>query len=224
MDSPPDVTGREPESYTWPLVAIAIAILPQVLIPAHDRIGPLGLVPVMETAAFLVMLIIAAKPGPVPRAARHTILVLFSLLAIANTIAATRLVVLVLTGSRLDGQTLGAQRLLVAGGLVLMANVITFGLLYWELDSGGPRGRVSDPMPYPDFHFPQVGIEGLAPPGWRPRFGDFLYVAFTGAVAFSPTDAMPLTLRAKALMALQAMTALAVVVVVLARVINILPG
>ena len=216
--------SREPESYTWPLVAIAIAITPQVLIPARDRIGPLGIVPAIETAAFVVMLIIAAKPGPVPRGARSTILVLFSLLVFANTVAAGRLVLLVLNGSKLGGQPLEAKRLLVAAGLVLLANIITFGLLYWELDSGGPRGRVGPATQYPDFHFPQIGVEGLAPPGWQPRFADFLYVAFTGAVAFSPTDAMPLTVRAKALMALQAMISLGVLVVVLARVINILPG
>ena len=210
--------SREPESYTWPLVAIAIAITPQVLIPARDRIGPLGIVPAIETAAFLVMLVIAAKPGPVPRGARSTILVLFSLLVFANTVAAGRLVLLVLNGSKLGGQTLEAKRLLVAAGLVLLANIITFGLLYWELDSGGPRGRVGPATQYPDFHFPQIGVEGLAPPGWQPRFADFLYVAF------SPTDAMPLTVRAKALMALQAMISLGVLVVVLARVINILPG
>ena len=65
--------------------------------------------------------------------------------------------------------------------------------------------------------------EGLAAPGWRPHFGDHLYVAFTNVVAFSPTDTMPLTLRVKALMALQSLISLSVLVVVLSRVINILP-
>ena len=64
----------------------------------------------------------------------------------------------------------------------------------------------------------------LAPPNWQPRFPDHLYMAFTNVVAFSPTDAMPLTHRAKALMALQSMISLTVLVVVLARVINILPS
>src|SRR5664279_2377030 len=85
------VAGK-PESYAWPLLAILVAILPQVLIPARDRVGPVPLVPIIETLAFLVMLIIAARPGPVPRRFRPTILVLFGLLIAANTVAAGRLV------------------------------------------------------------------------------------------------------------------------------------
>jgi uncharacterized membrane protein len=111
----------------------------------------------------------------------------------------------------------------VAASLVLVVNVVTFALLYWQLDGGGPAGRAAEPAPFPDFQFPQTATEGLAAPGWRPRFGDHLYVAFTNLVALSPTDTLPLTLRVKALMALQSMISLGVLVVVLARVINILP-
>ena len=78
--------------------------------------------------------------------------------------------------------------------------------------------------PFPDFQFPQTLTEGLAAPGWRPHFGDHLYVAFTNVVAFSPTDTLPLTLHVKALMALQSLISLSVLVVVLSRVINILPS
>jgi hypothetical protein len=212
-----------PESYAWPLVAIVLVILPQVLVPSRDRVGPPLVVPLIEAAAFLVMLIIAVKPGPVPRSARPVILCLFGLLVVANTIAAIRLVDLVLGSGKVDGVTLSASRLLVAGALVLAANVITFGLLYWQVDSGGPIGRSVGPRTYPDFQFPQTATAGLAPTSWRPRFGDHLYLAFTNVVAFSPTDTMPLTLRAKGLMALQSLISLAVLVVVLSRVINILP-
>ena len=216
-------TTREPESHAWPLVAIVVVILPQVLVPVHDRVGPPLVVPIIETAAFLTMLVIAAKPGPVPRSARPLVLSLFALLIVANVSAATRLVVLVLGGGHVDGPPLTADRLLVAGALVLATNVITFGLVYWQIDSGGPIGRATDPVPYPDFQFPQTATEGLAAPGWHPRFADHLYLAFTNVVAFSPTDTMPLTIRAKALMALQSLTSVAVLVVVLSRVINILP-
>jgi hypothetical protein len=212
-----------PETYTWPLVAIVVVILPQVLVPVHDRVGPPLLVPIIEAAVFLIMVIIAAKPGPVPRRARPLVLALFGVLILANAAAAARLVVLVLDGGKVDGVALTANRLLVAGALVLGTNVITFGLLYWQLDGGGPAGRAADPMVYPDFQFPQTATTGLAAPGWRPRFHDHLYVAFTNVVAFSPTDTMPLTGRAKALMAMQSLISVAVLVVVLARVINILP-
>jgi hypothetical protein len=214
---------RAPETYTWPLVAIVVAILPQVLVPVQDRVGPPLLVPIIESAAFVIMVVIAARPGPVPGGARPLVLSLFGVLVLANAAAAARLVVLVLDGGKVDGVALTADRLLVAGTLVLATNVITFGLLYWQLDSGGPAGRAADPVPYPDFQFPQTATTGLAAPGWRPRFPDHLYLAFTNVVAFSPTDTMPLTSRAKALMALQSLISVAVLIVVLARVINILP-
>jgi hypothetical protein len=69
---------------------------------------------------------------------------------------------------------LTADRLLIAGALVLTTNIITFALLYWQLDSGGPAGRAVDPLPYPDFQFPQTSTSGLAAPGWQPRFHDYL--------------------------------------------------
>jgi hypothetical protein len=215
---------RDPESYTWPLLTVLAVILPQALIPAQYRVGPPLGVPVVEIVALLALLAIAARPGPVPRSARSAVLVLFGLLVLANAGAAARLVTLVLDDGDVDGVALTAGRLLVAGVLVLMVNVVTFALLYWQLDGGGPAGRVADPAPFPDFQFPQTMTEGLAAPGWRPRFGDHLYVAFTNLVAFSPTDTLPLTLRVKGLMALQSMISLGVLAVVLARVINILPG
>jgi hypothetical protein len=209
---------RTPESYTWPLVAIVVATIPQVLVPSNHRVGPPLVVPIIEGVAFLVMLLIAAKPGPVPRGARPFILSLFGLLVLSNAAAAVRLVLLVLDGGTVDGVPLSARRLLVAGALVLTTNIITFGLLYWQLDSGGPAGRAMDPVPYPDFQFPQTATSGLTAPGWQPRFHDHLYLAF------SPTDTVPLTARAKTLMGLQSVISLAVLVVVLARVINILPA
>jgi hypothetical protein len=223
-DEPDCGTARSPESYAWPLMAIVVVILPQVLVPGRDRVGPPLLVPITETVAFLAMLAIAAKPGAVPRRARPTILGLFGLLILANASAAIRLVLLVLDGGKVDGITLTANRLLVAGALVLATNVVTFGLFYWQLDSGGPAGRALDPLSYPDFQFPQTATAGLAEAGWRPRFPDHLYLAFTNVVAFSPTDTLPLTSRAKGLMAVQSLISLAVLVVVLARVINILPA
>lgn len=212
------------ESYAWPLTAIVVAILPQVLIPVRDRVGPPSAVPIAEAVVVLIMLIIAAKPGPISHRARPVVLALLGVLILANAGAAARLVDLVLDGGKVNGVALTAGRLLVAGALVLFTNVITFGVLYWELDLGGPAGRVADRMAYPDFQFPQIATPRLAAPNWRPHFLDYLYVAYTNIVAFSPTDTMPLTGRAKALMALQSLVSVAVLVVVLARVINILPS
>jgi len=213
-----------PESYTWPLVAIVVVILPQLLIPGRDRIGPPLFVPLIELGVFVTMAAIAAKPGPVPRRSRPIVLTLFAILVAANATAAGRLVALVLDNGKVDGEALTASRLLVAGALVVVTNVITFGLLYWQLDGGGPAGRIAQPAPPPDFQFPQMVDAAPAEPGWLPQFPDHLYLAYTNVLAFSPTDAMPLTHRAKALMTLQSLISVAVLAVVLARVINILPG
>jgi hypothetical protein len=212
------------ESYTWPLLTVVLVILPQVLIPSRNRVGPPVVVPAVEVLALLVLLVIAAKRGPVPRGARSVVLALFGTLVLANAVAAGRLVTLVLDDGDVDGVPLTVGRLLVAAVLILVVNVVTFALLYWQLDGGGPAGRVAHPAPFPDFQFPQTGTAGLAAPGWRPQFGDHLYVAFTTMVAFSPTDTLPLTLRVKGLMALQSTISLCVLAVVLSRVINILPA
>lgn len=219
-----DARARSSESYTWPLVTLLAVILPQILIPPDHRVGPPLAIPIIEGAAFLTLAAIAALPGAVPRSARPIVIAALSVLAVANAIAAGRLVVIVLSGGS-DHHPPSADRLLVAGALVLLANLVTFALLYWQLDGGGPATRVESPRAqYPDFQFPQLVAPENSPPDWRPRYPDFLYLAYTNVVAFSPTDTIPLTGRAKGLMAVQSMTSLTVLVVVLARVINILPS
>jgi hypothetical protein len=119
------------------------------------------------------------------------ILTLFATLIVANTAAAARLVALVLRGTPKGETPPTVTQLLVVTGLVLATNIVTFGLLYWQIDGGGPGGRVVHAKAYPDFQFPQTLTEGLGPPGWQPRFQDHLYLAFTNVVAFSPTDTLP---------------------------------
>jgi hypothetical protein len=217
------VSGPAQESYLWPLAALIVVILPQVLVPARMREGPPLVVPIIEGVVVLALLAVAAKPGPVPRGARPLILSLFAVLIIANTAAATRLVTLVLRSTPKGQVPPTVTQLLVAAAIALATNIVTFGLLYWQVDGGGPTERLARSARYPDFQFPQTGTEGLAPPSWQPRFQDHLYVAFTNVVAFSPTDTLPLTHRVKGLMAIQSMISLAVLVVVISRVINILP-
>jgi hypothetical protein len=171
----------------------------------------------------LVLVGMATKPGPVPRAARPLILTLTAVLIAANTAAASRLVALVLRSTPHGEEPSTVTQLLVGAGIVLATNIVTFGLLYWQIDGGGPAGRLAHASPYPDFQFPQTLTEGLGPPDWQPRFPDHLYLAFTNVVAFSPTDTLPLTHRVKGLMAIQSLISLSVIVLVLSRVINILP-
>jgi hypothetical protein len=100
--------------------------------------------------------------------------------------------------------------------------IITFSFLYWELDGGGPESRARAAPDYPDFAFPEHLNPHVARPGWRPEFFDYLYLGFTNATAFSPTDVMPLSRWAKLAMAVQATACLVVMGLVIARAVNIL--
>jgi uncharacterized membrane protein len=116
----------------------------------------------------------------------------------------------------------GAQ-LLASGGAVWVTNAIAFGLAFWELDCGGPVTRALTTEPRrPDFQFPQDENPQLAREGWAPRLWDYFYVSLTNATAFSPTDSMPLTRPAKALMAAESMLSVVTVLLVAARAVNIL--
>ena len=224
VEARPTRSRRAPEPYTWPLIALVLVILPQVLVPASLREGPPLVVPIVEGAVALVLLAMAARPGPVPGSSRPTVLVLVTVLVAANTAAAVHLLALVVRSTPHGEKPPTVTQLLVGAGILLATNVVTFALLYWQLDGGGPHGRLRPGSHHLDFGFPQTLTEGLAPPAWQPRFPDYLYVAFTNVLAFSPTDTMPLTHRVKMLMALQSLIALTVIGLVLSRVINILPS
>jgi hypothetical protein len=112
--------------------------------------------------------------------------------------------------------------LLAAAAIVWVSNNIAFALLYWELDSGGAAERAHGLRAHPDLAFPQQLNPDIAPANWRPRFIDYLYLGFTNATAFSPTDAMPLAPWAKIAMTVQAAISLVVLGLVVARAANIL--
>ena len=88
---------------------------------------------------------------------------------------------------------------------------------------GGPLARaLAETRDHPDFQFPQDENPQLARPGWTPALVDYLYLSLTNSVAFSPTDAMPLTHQAKLFMGIESTISLLTVLVVGARAINVL--
>jgi uncharacterized membrane protein len=151
-----------------------------------------------------------------PRKSRNVALALLSLLLLADVIAVSALIA-ALIGTSTDD--LSAGDLLAHGSVVWLTNIITCGLLFWMLDEGGPQLRNERGRHAPDFRFPQ-DVDG--PHSWMPRLGDYLYVALTNAVAVSPTDTMPLTLRAKGLMAAESLISYAVIVLVVSRAVGVL--
>ena len=143
-----------------------------------------------------------------------------ALIAVVNAANVASLVLLV--KSLLSGGSAAGTQLIFAAMQIWLTNVIVFGLWYWELDRGGPERAGASDHREPDFLFPQMTTPAAAPPNWAPRFLDYLYLAFTNATAFSPTDTLPLTSWAKILMAVQSLASLLTVALVAARAVNIL--
>ena len=139
----------------------------------------------------------------------------------ANAVWVVQLVLTMLTEPSVPG-----QRLITSAALIWVTNVVASSIAYWELDRGGPFAR--DPRHprrerRPDLMFPQMqAAPGWDAQTWRPSFLDYLFVAFTSATAFSPTDTLPLSARAKVLMMLTAAVSLATIAIVGARAVNAL--
>ena len=141
--------------------------------------------------------------------------------AIALVSLANAFLVLAVIASLVRGQERSGAQLLLKAITVWGTNVITFGLWFWVLDRGGPvRRRRPDPPP-PDFLFPQLASPELAAPGWEPHLVDYVYVAFTNAIAFSPTDVLPLSRLAKLLMLFESALSALTILLVAARAVNI---
>jgi hypothetical protein len=117
------------------------------------------------------------------------------------------------------GVTNSPQELLASGGLVWVGNNLAFALLYWLVDGGGPFTRSQLEVPV-DFAFVQQLVPELRQPDWKPVFLDYLHLGFTNSTAFSPTDTMPLSLRAKYAMLVQATVSLALFGLIVARAVN----
>lgn len=201
-------------------VCILIAAMLQLLLPQRfTLVRPQWLLPAAELVLLAVLIVI--NPVRLTRrtpAARYLSLLLVAMISMDNGVSA------VLLDSKLIGGTAGSRAgpLLASAAAIYVTNLIAFGIWYWEFDRGGPFARAAAHRPYPDFLFPQMTQRGLAPKDWEPQFGDYLYVSFTNATAFSPTDTMPLTRWAKLLMALQSAVAVSTTALVIARAVNIL--
>jgi hypothetical protein len=113
--------------------------------------------------------------------------------------------------------------LLTSSFAIWITNVLTFSLLYWQVDAGGPSRIARGMAGRPDWLFPQASVSEVASPDWRPLYVDYLSLAFNTATAFSPTDVLPLTRRAKALMMLESAISLLTLVLVAARAVNVIP-
>ena len=153
------------------------------------------------------------------RRIEHMIMLFFVVVAgFRNLIGLASLIYEMLFQSQMiDGLTL-----LASSVATWITNVLIFSLLYWQIDLGGPEARINNAGRKPDWLFPQTGVpeDGLS--NWRPTFIDYLFLAYTTATAFSPTDTLPLTARAKLLLMLESAISMTTVIVIASRAINIL--
>lgn len=205
----------------WPVaLTVLVAIVLLLLLPDRLTFGPGWILPV--AVGVLLVGIAVADPGRIDKrssAIRGGSIALLVILALAAGWATERLIAELIDGGAV---TQSASTLLRIGGIVWLENGIVFSLLYWELDGAGPAERLYRTRPHPDFAFPQHMNPAVARPGWRPLFFDYLYLGYTNALAFSPTDVMPLARWAKGAMAIQSMISILILSLVIARAVNIL--
>lgn len=145
--------------------------------------------------------------------------ILFALLGLVS--AANALLLIALVTSLIRLQTESGAHLLLGAITVWATNTVAFGLWFWAFDRGGPVRRFLRDPPRPDFQFPQLENPQLAEPNWRPHLVDYIYVSFTNSIAFSPTDAMPLSRWAKLLMLSESVISAVTILLVAARAVNI---
>jgi hypothetical protein len=217
--------------HRWPaFIAVLVALALYALLPS-SFLPQLRYVVVAIGVALLVPVFIL-NPLRMSRQtqwSRVLSIALASLLAVANAIALVQLVVQLVTGDKADGLTL-----ILAALQVWVTQIIVFGLIFWELDRGGPVVRSTAPrnsLPEADFRFPQdenagnvkeVAAGSSEKSGWTANYIDYLYFSLTYSMAFSAADAMPLTHRAKILSGIEAMGAYVLLALVIARAVSLL--
>jgi hypothetical protein len=206
----------------WPPVAalvlfIGINVALRVWLPREGIVRLPWLVPSLEAMLLVVLVLGAAgnlaRRTPWVRRAAVALVLLF----VAGALWSTSLLVYDLVKG--TGVTNSPTKLLATGGVVWLGNNLAFGMLYWLIDGGGPVARSLDPRPV-DFAFVQHLNPELGLSDWRPVFLDYLHLGFTNSTAFSPTDVMPLTHRAKFAMVVQASVSLALLGLIVARAVN----
>jgi hypothetical protein len=204
----------------WPM-AIAVVVLMVFALASSAQLAIFPPWLLAGAEGVLLLAILFGDPGQIDRQTpwlRWATVALIALL-ITSTLGSTAVLIYsLITNTQVANEPV---TLLVAGAKVWLGNNVAFAFLYWGFDGGGPAARAHGMPKYPDLAFPQQTSPDIAPPGWRPQFIDYLYVGFTTANAFSPTDTMPLVPWAKIAMGAQALISFAIVGLIIARVVNL---
>jgi hypothetical protein len=213
-------------------VAVLLALVLYITLPPKLTIGPAWIAPLLVLAILVPLSVLSPRRHQETRRMRFWGILL---IAIVNFFNATS-VLLLITGFFHPTKATALQSaavLLRHGMQIWITNILVFALWFWELDGGGPEARVhartATEMKNADFLFPQMQIALMGDGSsrsedlrWKPLFFDYVYVAFTNATAFSPTDTMPLSRWAKFLMLAEATISLITVAIVLARAVSLI--
>jgi uncharacterized membrane protein len=217
------VNRQEPR---WPAaLAVVAALLLQLVLPEKLNLPYTRWVIPATEAALLVALLVTDpyRDTEETRVLRVASILLIGLTNLGNVISLGLLIDYLLYGGP-HGQQISGRPLILSGFAIWLTLILVFGLWYWEFDRGGPARRGGPPpYPQPDLQFPQDVNADLSP-DWCPAFMDYLYVSFTNATAFSPTDTMPLSRWTKSMFLVQALASVMTLGLVVARAVNILKG
>jgi len=200
-------------------LAVLVAAAMQFALPDRHVFQPTFLFPTIEVLLLVVLMI--GDPGRIDRRSvllRRLTLLLVAAMSLDNAAAVVELVAAII---RDDQQETGTV-LLATGAAIWLTNVIAFSLWYWLLDRGGPAERANGTGSAPAFVFSEMQSPEFVRDDWSPEYIDYLYLAFTNATAFSPTDTLPITHWAKMLMFLQSAISLVIAVMIIARAVNVL--
>lgn len=211
--------GQGRKEPRWPAsLAVAAALLLYMTLPEKFTVGPGWVIPALEGALVIPLTLRAPYRHPEEaRLIRLASLLLIAFVTLANMASLALLVHLVISGGSVSG-----RQLIFSGIQIWLTLILVFALWYWEFDRGGPAVRGHPDQRAPDFLFPQMATPELRQPDWPASFVDYLYLSFTNATAFSPTDTMPLTPWAKTLMLTESLASITTVVMVAGRAVNIL--
>ncbi len=211
-----------------PALAVVVAAALYTLLPDPIRLGPRLVVPAVEVVLLAALLITNPRRNTQETRTSRWVSMVLAAVVVGTNLVALGLLVADLVAGRAEEPGL----LLLAGLQVWATSVIGFALVYWELDRGGPVARsrrARTDLPPADWRFSQdenddavteVAMSASGRSGWMPVFVDYLYLSLTNSSAFSPTDTMPLSSRAKLLMGAQATAALLVTLVIVARAVG----
>ena len=203
----------------WPVMLTSFVVLTLVLsLPSRIRLIP-GWAPYLLLIMLNVPMLALVLTTDKRRWLRIESVVLLVFFAFAGFTLVDELRYLIVRLVRRSASVDGVQ-LLASSVAVWASNVLVFSLAYWRIDRGGPEARLNQAHTKPDWIFPHE--EGLTVPDKNPTFVDYLFLAYWTATAFSPTDALPISSRAKLLMMLESMVSLVTIIVVAARAINII--